>query len=122
MINAIYILGCVLVTLAIVFDNPTADKGAATMSKKKQSTEVIDPIEAFIRTQLSELLNIDESDIKRDSKIHEDLGADSVDHIEFIMILEEEYDLNVPDDKAELILTVEQAIKLVEKMRMPVTQ
>lgn len=60
-------------------------------------------------------LHIDESRIDIDSHLMEDLEADSLDAVEIIMAVEEEYDLAIPDDDAEKFRTVRDLVEYVEK-------
>lgn len=60
-------------------------------------------------------LHIDESLIDIDSHLMEDLEADSLDAVEIIMAVEEEYDLAIPDDDAEKFRTVRDLVEYVEK-------
>ena len=53
--------------------------------------------------------------IKRETSFVNDLGADSLDQVELVMELEEEFDINIPEDAAEKIQTVGQAIKFIEE-------
>ncbi len=61
-----------------------------------------------------EQLDCDPAEVKEDSKFIEDLGADSLDVVELVMALEEKFDIEIPDEDAEGILTVADAIKYVE--------
>ena len=58
-------------------------------------------------------LDCDAAEVKEDSKFIEDLGADSLDVVELVMALEEEFDIEIPDEDAEKITTVQQAIDYV---------
>ncbi len=60
-----------------------------------------------------EQLGVDEADVKNESAFVDDLGADSLDTVELVMALEEEFDCEIPDDEAEKITTVQQAIDYV---------
>ena len=60
-------------------------------------------------------LGVDESAVKLEASFIEDLGADSLDTVELVMELEEEFDINIPDDVAEKIQTVGQAVDHIEK-------
>ena len=53
-------------------------------------------------------------EITRDNKIIDDLGADSLDVIEIAMAIEEEFDINISDEKLHAIVTIQDAVKLVE--------
>lgn len=68
-----------------------------------------------VRKIIATTLNRQESTIKDDAKIIEDLGADSLDVIELTMNLEEEFGIKIEDEESELITTVGEAIAFVEK-------
>jgi len=61
-----------------------------------------------------EQLSCDASEIKVESKFTEDLGADSLDVVELVMALEEKFDIEIPDEQAEGIKTVQDAINFIE--------
>ncbi len=67
-----------------------------------------------IRSMLARQLEIDESLITLDTNIMEDLEADSLDVVEMLMAVEEEYNLFIEDDELENIRTVRQVVELVE--------
>ena len=67
-----------------------------------------------IKEVVAEQLDCNLDEIKEDSKFIEDLGADSLDVIELVMALEEEFDIEIPDEDAESILTVADALKYIE--------
>lgn len=67
-----------------------------------------------IKEVVAEQLDCDIAEIKEDSKFIEDLGADSLDVVELVMALEEEFDIEIPDEDAEKILTVGDAIKYIQ--------
>jgi acyl carrier protein len=71
---------------------------------------LLDDVKAVVVDQLD--CNADE--IKEDSKFIEDLGADSLDVVELVMSLEEEFDIEIPDEDAEGILTIADAVKYIE--------
>jgi acyl carrier protein len=62
-----------------------------------------------------EQLSVDAGEVKEDSKFVEDLGADSLDVVELVMALEEKFDIEIPDDVAEGIATVSDAMKFIEE-------
>jgi len=64
---------------------------------------------------VAEQLSIDKSEVKTESKFTEDLGADSLDVVELVMALEEKFDIEIPDEKAESIKTVQDAINYIEE-------
>ena len=63
---------------------------------------------------VAEQLGVDKDKITRDTHFVNDLGADSLDTVELVMELEEEFDINIPDDAAEKIQTVSQAVQYIE--------
>ncbi len=64
---------------------------------------------------VAEQLGVEKDKITRESNFVNDLGADSLDTVELVMELEEEFDINIPDEAAEKIQTVGQAIDHIEK-------
>jgi len=64
---------------------------------------------------VAEQLGVDKEKITPETSFVNDLGADSLDTVELVMELEEEFDINIPDDAAEKIQTVGQAIKFIEE-------
>ena len=72
----------------------------------------MDNIEARVRKIVAEQLGVAEADIKNESSFVEDLGADSLDNVELVMALEEEFETEIPDEAAEKITNVQQAIDL----------
>lgn len=66
-----------------------------------------------VKGALSEKLGIDESEITEDASFEEDLGADSLDLVEVVMDLEDQFGLKIPDEDAQKIQTVGQAVDYV---------
>ncbi|MGB5098820.1 MAG: acyl carrier protein [Porticoccaceae bacterium] len=64
---------------------------------------------------VAEQLGVKEEDVKPDSSFIDDLGADSLDTVELIMALEEEFDTEIPDEDAEKLATVQDAIDYIQK-------
>ena len=62
-----------------------------------------------------EKLGVDDAEVKPEASFTNDLGADSLDTVELIMEFEKEFGLSIPDDKAEKIVTVGDAIKYIEE-------
>ncbi|MCC6295725.1 MAG: acyl carrier protein [Pseudomonadales bacterium] len=63
---------------------------------------------------VAEQVGVKEEDVKPDSSFIDDLGADSLDTVELIMALEEEFDTEIPDEDAEKLATVQDAIDYIE--------
>jgi len=70
-------------------------------------------IEERVAKMVAEQLGVKEDDVKSTSSFVEDLGADSLDTVELIMALEEEFDTEIPDEEAEKIATVQNAIDYI---------
>lgn len=70
-------------------------------------------IEQRVKKIVAEQLGVNEADIKNESSFVDDLGADSLDTVELVMALEEEFECEIPDEAAEKITTVQQAIDYV---------
>jgi acyl carrier protein len=64
---------------------------------------------------VAEQLGVSKDKVALDTSFVNDLGADSLDQVELVMELEEEFDINIPDDAAEKIQTVGQAVDYIEK-------
>lgn len=67
-----------------------------------------------IRTTIASQLSIDEEEIKMESSFMNDLGADSLDIVELIMALEEEYDIEIPDEDVEKISIVGDVVEYIK--------
>ena len=74
-------------------------------------------IEERIRKIIVEQLGVDESEVKKEASFVEDLGADSLDTVELVMALEEEFETEIPDEEAEKITTVQAAIDYVNRAK-----
>lgn len=64
-----------------------------------------------------EQLGVDKEQVVDDAKFVEDLGADSLDTVELVMALEEEFGAEIPDEEAEKLTTVGEAVAYIEKMK-----
>lgn len=67
-------------------------------------------IEQRVKKIVAEQLGVTREDIKMESSFVDDLGADSLDTVELVMALEDEFEMEIPDEEAEKITTVQQAI------------
>jgi len=72
-------------------------------------------IEQRVKKIVAEQLGANEADVKNESSFVDDLGADSLDTVELVMALEEEFECEIPDEEAEKITTVNQAIDYINK-------
>jgi acyl carrier protein len=80
----------------------------AVADKLKEISEKVKQI-------ISEQLGVDEAEITPSASFTDDLGADSLDQVELVMALEEAFDLEISDEDAEKIRTVQDAIDYIEK-------
>ena len=71
-------------------------------------------IEEKVRAIIVDKLGVEESEVTTEASFNNDLGADSLDTVELIMEFEKEFDIQIPDDQAENIATVGQAISYIE--------
>ncbi len=67
-----------------------------------------------VKKIVTEQLSVEENDVKRESNFQNDLGADSLDTVELVMALEEEFDIEIPDEAAEQITTVGDAVQYIQ--------
>lgn len=71
-------------------------------------------IEERVKKIVIEQLGVKEEEVNTDSSFVDDLGADSLDTVELVMALEEEFETEIPDEEAEKITTVKQAIDYIQ--------
>lgn len=71
-------------------------------------------IEERVKKIVVEQLGVSEDQVTADASFVDDLGADSLDTVELVMALEEEFDAEIPDDEAERITTVKQAVEFIQ--------
>ena len=71
-------------------------------------------IEDRVKKIVVEQLGVSEDQVTPDASYVDDLGADSLDTVELVMALEEEFDAEIPDDQAEKITTVKQAVEFIQ--------
>ena len=71
-------------------------------------------IEEKVKAIIVDKLGVDESEVTNEANFINDLGADSLDTVELIMEFEKEFDIQIPDDKAEAIATVGDAVSFIE--------
>jgi acyl carrier protein len=73
----------------------------------------MEQIIARVKKVVVEQLGVEEKDVKDDSSFMDDLGADSLDAVELVMALEEEFECEIPDEEAEKITTVAKAAEYI---------
>ena len=76
-------------------------------------SEILEKVQSII----AEKLSVDAADVTPEKSFTNDLGADSLDTVELIMELEKEFDLSIPDEEAEKIVTVGDAIAFIENAK-----
>ena len=75
----------------------------------------VENVQERVKNIIVEQLGVEADQVKPEAQFVNDLGADSLDTVELIMALEEEFDVEIPDDKAEKIKTVGEAISYIEE-------
>ncbi len=76
---------------------------------------IMSDIEAKVKQIIVDKLSVDEAEVKNEASFSNDLGADSLDTVELIMEFEKEFKIQIPDDQAEKIQTVGDAIAYIEE-------
>jgi acyl carrier protein len=71
-------------------------------------------VESKVKSIIAERLGVEEAEITPDASFVDDLGADSLDTVELVMALEEEFSIEISDEDAEKITTVKDAVKYIE--------
>ena len=79
------------------------------------ATEENKELLAKVKQIISEQLGVDEDEVTTTASFVDDLGADSLDQVELVMALEEKFEIEIPDDDAEKLRTVQDAIDYIEK-------
>lgn len=72
-------------------------------------------LEQRVKEIIVEQLGVEEDEVTPEASFIEDLGADSLDTVELVMAFEEEFDIEIPDEQAEKIVTVQDAINYIKK-------
>src|SRR5690606_35541734 len=73
----------------------------------------MESIEQRVKKIVAEQLGVNEAEIKNESSFLDDLGADSLDRVELVMALEDDFETEIPDEEAEKITTVQQAVDYI---------
>jgi acyl carrier protein len=81
------------------------------MATDEKQKEIVEKVKQII----SEQLGVEEAEVTPSASFTDDLGADSLDQVELVMALEENFDIEIPDDAAEKIRTVQDAIDYIDK-------
>lgn len=75
--------------------------------------KVMSSVEERVKKLICEQLGVKDEEVKEEASFVEDLGADSLDTVELVMALEEEFETEIPDEEAEKITTVKEAIDYI---------
>ena len=81
---------------------------------RERKDYVMSNIEDRVRKIVAEQLGVKEEEVKAEASFVDDLGADSLDTVELVMALEEEFETEIPDEEAEKITTVQLAINYID--------
>ncbi len=81
---------------------------------RNNKTKIMSDIASRVNAIIVDKLGVDENEVVTEASFTNDLGADSLDTVELIMEFEKEFDIQIPDDQAENIATVGQAIQYIE--------
>ena len=105
------------VTNAVIVVNAPGKVGSRLARKMQRPVATAMSQEAIlekVRSIVAEQLSVDAGEVKPESNFQNDLGADSLDTVELVMALEESFDIEIPDEAAEGITTVGDAVKYIE--------
>ena len=87
------------------------------MSTELINKYIMSDISSRVKAIIVDKLGVDENEVVAEASFTNDLGADSLDTVELIMEFEKEFDIQIPDDQAENIVSVGQAIEFIEKSK-----
>ncbi|MBI5096079.1 MAG: acyl carrier protein [Nitrospirae bacterium] len=73
------------------------------------------PVDEKVKKIVAEQLGVDEEEVTSEASFVDDLGADSLDTVELVMAFEEEFGIEIPDDDAEKIITVQNSIDYINE-------
>jgi len=85
----------------------------SSLNTRKEQHMTAQNIEGKVKSIIADQLGVSEDEIKMESSFIEDLGADSLDIVELVMAMEEEFEIEIPDEEAENIKTVGDAINYI---------
>jgi acyl carrier protein len=89
--------------------------GAAGVIPGKEVVIAMATVEERVKKIIAEQLGVEEDEVTPEASFVEDLGADSLDTVELVMALEEEFSIEIPDEDAEKILTVGKALDYIKE-------
>ena len=94
-----------------VVTNPTVNKYIDTIIIDMNEQEIFDKVQGII----SEQLGVEKSQVTKDANFANDLGADSLDTVELVMAIEEAFNIEIPDETAEQISNLQQAVDFIRQ-------
>ena len=83
----------------------------------EEETRIMMPVRERVKQIIAEQLGVDEAEVTDTVSIVDDLGADSLDTVELVMTFEEAFNIEIPDEEAEKIRTVKDAVEYIERKR-----
>jgi acyl carrier protein len=86
-----------------------------TVLSRKEGSRAMATVEERVKKIIAEQLGVEEDEVTPEASFVEDLGADSLDTVELVMALEEEFSIEIPDEDAEKILTVGKALEYIKE-------
>jgi acyl carrier protein len=96
---------------------PVPPPPVRTRSIYLKDSRVMSTVEQQVKAIVAEQLGVKQEQVTNDASFVDDLGADSLDTVELVMALEEEFEIEIPDEDAEKITTVHQAIDYINERR-----
>jgi len=94
---------------------PSGDVASQTHSALRNTEVLMEPVADRVKKIIVDQLGVEEDLVNPEASFVDDLGADSLDTVELVMALEEEFGLEIPDEEAEKITRVKEAIAYIEK-------
>src|SRR5690606_10362487 len=92
-----------------------ATGGVRTHASTSKGQNLMSTVEQQVKAIVAEQLGVKQEQVTNDASFVDDLGADSLDTVELVMALEEEFEIEIPDEDAEKITTVQQAIEYINE-------
>jgi acyl carrier protein len=95
----------------------TEANGGQPLTSLHKDQSLMSTVEQQVKAIVAEQLGVKQEQVTNDASFVDDLGADSLDTVELVMALEEEFEIEIPDEDAEKITTVHQAIDYINERR-----
>jgi acyl carrier protein len=96
---------------------PAPPGPAGQTGQRQKDRTVMSTVEQQVKAIVAEQLGVKQEQVTNEASFVDDLGADSLDTVELVMALEEEFEIEIPDEDAEKITTVHQAIDYINERR-----